>query len=75
MPSNNPIENMHMRFCKELLGVQKQTTNIRELLELGGVPLMLFAKRNSIKNWNRLNTMSNSNKTIAAIIKISEKMR
>ena len=45
-----------MRFCKELLGVQKQTTNIGVLLELGRVPLILFAKKNSIKNWVRINT-------------------
>ena len=33
MPANNPIENMHMRFCKEILGVQRQTSNIGTLLE------------------------------------------
>ena len=32
IPKNNPNENVHMRFCKELLGVQKQTTNIGVLL-------------------------------------------
>ena len=37
MPKNNP--NVHMSFCKDLLGVQKQTTNVGVLLELGEVPL------------------------------------
>ena len=38
LPKNNPIENMHMRFCKEILGVQRQTTNVGVLLELGRIP-------------------------------------
>ena len=38
LPQNNPIENLHLSFCKQLLGVQKQTTNIGVLLELGQVP-------------------------------------
>ena len=38
LPKNNPIENLHMMMCKQLLGVQKQTTNIGVLLELGRVP-------------------------------------
>ena len=41
VPINNPIENTHMRFCKDLLGVQKQSTNIGVLLELGRIPIML----------------------------------
>ena len=45
MPANNPIEIMHMRFCKELLGVQKQTSNTGVLLELGRVPLMIHGKK------------------------------
>ena len=54
MPANNPIENMHMRFCKELLGVQRQTSNTGTLLELGRIPLMLYGKKNCIKNWGRI---------------------
>ena len=45
VPKNNPIENIHMRFCKDLLGVQRETCNIGVLLELGRVPLMLFGKK------------------------------
>ncbi len=54
MPKNNPYENIHMKFCKQLLGVQKQTTNIGVLLELGQVPLQLYAIKNAIKNWIRI---------------------
>ena len=35
LPKNNPIENLHLRFCKHLLGVQKYTTTTGVLLELG----------------------------------------
>ena len=54
MPAINPVENMYMRFCKELLGVQRQTSNIGTLLELGRVPIMLYGKKNCIKNWGRI---------------------
>ena len=55
MPKNNPLENLHMKFYKQLLGVQKQTTNIGVLLELGLVPLQIYAIKNAIKNWVRIN--------------------
>ena len=28
LPKENPIEKLHITFCKQILGVQKQTTNI-----------------------------------------------
>ena len=28
LPKNNPIENLHMMMCKQILGVQKQTTDV-----------------------------------------------
>ena len=34
-PSNNPIERFHLSFCKQLLGVRKQTNTVGVLLELG----------------------------------------
>ena len=43
-----------MAFCKELIGVQKQTPNLGVLLELGRLPLTIFAKQNCIKNWERI---------------------
>ena len=54
LPKNNPIENLHMMMCKQLLGVQKQTTNIGVLLELGRVPLCLYTLKSSVKNWERI---------------------
>ena len=53
-PRNNPIENLHMQFCRQLLGVQKYTTNNGVLLELGRTPLMLEARKLSVKNWERI---------------------
>ena len=54
LPKANPIDNLDMMMCKQLLGVQKQTTNIGVLLELGRVPLQLFAVKLAIKNWERI---------------------
>ena len=64
VPTNNPIEITHLRFCKDLLGVQKQTTNIGVLLELGRVPIMLYGKKNCIKNLGRINIQGSANKTV-----------
>ena len=49
-------------FCKDVLGVQKQTTNIGVLLELGRVPLCTYAKKNCIKNWERIAIQGKANK-------------
>ena len=54
LPKNNPIENLHMMMCKQLLGVQKQTTNIGVLLELGRVYLCFDNLKSSVKNWERI---------------------
>ena len=54
MPRNNPIENLYMQFCRQILGVQKNTTTAGVLLELGCTPLMLEARRLSLKNWERI---------------------
>ena len=61
LPKNNPIENLHMTFCKELLGVQKQTPNLGVLLELGRIPLSIFARKNCVKNWERIAVRKNTN--------------
>ena len=54
LPKNNPIENLHMMMCKQILGVQKQTTNLGVLLELGRTPLSLCAAKFFVKNWERI---------------------
>ena len=70
LPKSNPIENLHMMMCKQLLGVQKQTTNIGVLLELGRVPLNLFATKFAIKNWERIKR-GHANSTLLASYKDS----
>ena len=50
----HPIEKLHFMACKQILGVQKQTTNIGVLLELGRLPLQNFAIKAAIKNWERI---------------------
>ena len=49
-PKDNPIEKFH----QTILGVQKQTTNIRVLLELGRIPLQIYSGKVGIKNWERI---------------------
>ena len=54
LPQNNPIETLHMKVLKQILGVQKQTTNIGVLLELGRIPLYLECIKLGTKNWERI---------------------
>ena len=49
MPTNNPIENVFTSFCKQLLGVQRQTSNNGVLLELGLSPIIILGQKNAIK--------------------------
>ena len=64
MPRNNPIENVHLMFCKSLLGVQRQTTNIGVLLEVGEIPISVFAKRQCIKNFHRTHILKKGNRML-----------
>ena len=41
-------------FCKHLLGVHTSTTTDGVLLELGRIPLHVFEKKATIKNWKRI---------------------
>ena len=50
----NPVERLHFMACKHILGVQKQTTNVGVLLELGRVPFQNFAIKAAIKNWEQI---------------------
>ena len=54
LPKNNPIENLHMLICKQLLGAHRSTTNIGVLLELGRIPLEIYAVKLAVKNWERI---------------------
>ena len=54
LPKINPIENLHMLICKQLLGVHGSTTNIGVLLELGRILLGIYAVKLAVKNWERI---------------------
>ena len=72
LPKNNPIENLHLMFCKHLLGVQKYTTTNGVLLELGRIPLSIYAKTNAVKNWERIQR-EKANSLVLASSKNAEK--
>ena len=56
-----------MKFYKALLGVQKQTSNIGTLLELGAVPIMFFGVKNCLKNWHRIHKNHEANSLLLKI--------
>ena len=67
LPKRNVIDLVHMKFLKQLLGVQTQTSNLGVLLETGRVPLLTYAIKNSVKNWFRIDILNECN----ALTKIS----
>ena len=64
LPKNNPIENMHMRFCKEILGVQRQTTHVGVLLELGRITITTYGMKSCMKNYSRIHILEKANKLV-----------
>ena len=52
--ARNPIEAVHIKFCKLLLGTSRSSTNIACRGELGRFPLKLESKYRSIKYWTKL---------------------
>ena len=53
-PKNNPIEKLYTSFCKQLLGVRKQTNTSGVLLELGLLPITFYSTKMAVKNWERI---------------------
>ena len=64
-PKNSPISRFHMSFCKQLLGVCKQTSTNGVLLELGLTPILFSAIKATVKNWERIRK-HNCNKLLLA---------
>ena len=62
----SPVEKLFISICKQILGVQKQTTNIGVLLEMGLVPLHHYAIKFCIKNWERIKN-GNANEFLLAM--------
>lgn len=61
LPKKNLIDSLHTKFLKQILGLQTQTHNIGVFLETGRIPLMAFARKSCIKNWNRIAIEKNFN--------------
>ena len=64
-PKNNPIEKIHLMFCKNLLGVRKQTNTEGVLQEIGMTPLAIFALKSVVRNWERIR-QNNANSILIA---------
>jgi hypothetical protein len=59
------IDKLHLRFCKYILGVRPQTSNVAVFGELGRKPLSVIAKERALKYWLKImhNNDSLINKT------------
>ena len=51
-PATNPVYTLQHTVCRQLLGVQKYTSNIGSLLELGRIPLHIDGL--AVQNWERI---------------------
>lgn len=64
-------ENLHIKFCKLILGVHRKATNHAVRGELGSYPLLIFMLSISLKYWWKLNNdclMGSSSLAIHALI-------
>ena len=59
----NPLEVVHLKFCKYMLGVHKHSTNDAVRGELGSFPISLTFTKHALKYWARL-TMIDTNSLI-----------
>ena len=71
IPKKDPIESVQIRYLKQVLGVQIQTTNIGILLETGEIPISIHAMKCTIKNWVRI-ARKNGNKLITCSLESAE---
>ena len=57
-------EKMHLRVCKQILGVHSKATNFAVLSELGRFPLCFNVMKKMINYWYRLQDISNDSTNI-----------
>ena len=56
----DPIEQVHMKFCKQILGVSKRAVNKACRGEIGSFPVIVEIKAKAISFWSRLLTLDNN---------------
>ena len=54
------VDKLHIKFCKYILGVRKQTSNYAVYGDLGRFPLSVIAKERSLKFWLKIMKTVNS---------------
>lgn len=59
------VDRLHLKFCKQLLGVKFSTSNAAVVGKLGRYPLSLKRKERAIKYW--LKVMNNNSKSIYSV--------
>ena len=54
----SPIENLHLSFCKFILGARKNATNLGTRIELGRLPIEHFIQTQTLLYLSRLSTLN-----------------
>ena len=55
---NLPCERIHLKFCKDILGVHKKSNNFAVWSELGRFPLHYDIVKSLFRSWYRLENVS-----------------
>lgn len=50
----SPTESLHLDFCKNMLGIHRNTSNMACRAELGRFPLLLHIEKRAAKFWTHL---------------------
>ena len=62
-----PFEKVHLKFCKMVLGVRRQTSNIATRSEIGRFPLIIEIYVSIIKYWLRINKLPQDRLVVDAL--------
>ena len=63
-----PCEQLHMKFCKNVLGVHGKATNAAVRGELGRYPLALHVVKTMLKYWSHVEDKNNCNPLLKAAL-------
>ena len=53
-------EKLHHTFCKSVLGINRNSSNLASQCEMGGTPIVLFVIKLMFKCYERLKTLPNN---------------
>ncbi len=64
------IDKLHIKFCKNILGVHSKSTNLAVIAELGRYPMIIQISTLVIKYWLRINSSMYENQLVCKAARV-----